>query len=150
MLVGLVLAAAAGALAAPPRAQAQQVVRFIVQVLVANDALVTTQPVPPDELQQVLPKLQQLLRYRQYRMLQQYRGQVAVGTVQRWPILGERQLEIAPEGVIGNVTRLQVRLQRGSLIEVTTTMMVSPGAPAVIGGPRVDDGVLIVVVTTTP
>jgi RNA polymerase sigma-70 factor, ECF subfamily len=150
VLVGLVLAVVAGGLAAPPSAHAQQMVRFSIQVLLANDAMVNTQPVTPDELQQILPKLQQLFRYRQYRVLQQYRGQVAVGTVQRWPIPGERQLELSPEGLVGNVTRLQVRLQRGSLIEVTTNMMASPGAPAVIGGPRVDDGVLIVVVTTTP
>jgi RNA polymerase sigma-70 factor, ECF subfamily len=150
MLVGLALAAAVGGLAAPPRAQAQQIVRFTVQVLVANDALVTTQPVPPEELQQLLPKLQQLFRYRQYRVLQQYRGQAAVGGVQRWSIAGERWLEIAPEGIVGHLARLQVRLQRGNVIEVTTNMIASPGAPAVIGGPRLEDGVLIVVVTTTP
>jgi RNA polymerase sigma-70 factor (ECF subfamily) len=146
----LVLGAGALGLVGPPRAEAQQMVRFSVQVLLASDAAVTTAPVPPEELQQLIPKLQQLFRYRQYRVLQQYRGQAAVGGVQRWPIPGERLLEIAPESVVGNLTRIQVRLQRGNVIEVTTNMMASPGAPAVIGGPRLEEGVLIVVVTTTP
>ena len=152
LLTMLCLALGAGALGllGPPRAEAQQVVRFSVQVLLASDALVAIAPVPPEELQQLIPKLRQLFRYKQYRVLQQYRGQAAVGGVQRWPIAGERLLEITPESVIGNLTRLQVRLQRGNLIEVTTIMMASPGAPAVIGGPRLDEGVLIVVVTTTP
>src|SRR5262249_54824662 len=132
------------------RVQAQQVVRFSVQVLLASDAAVTTAPVPPEELQQLLPKLQQLFRYRQYRVIQQYRGQAVVGGVQRWPIPGERLLEIAPEGAGGTLACLQVRLQRGALVELTTNMMASPGAPAVIGGPRLDEGVLIVVVTTAP
>jgi hypothetical protein len=152
LLTILLLALGSGllGLAIPSPAEAQQVVRFSVQVLLASDAQVATAPVPPEELQQLIPKLQQLFRYRQYRVLQQYRGQAAVGGVQRWPIAGERLLEIAPESVIGNLARLHVRLHRGSLVEVTTIMMASPGAPAVIGGPRLDEGVLIVVVTTTP
>lgn len=149
-LLLLVLAAGLLALADPAPVQAQQVVRFSVQVLLASDALVSTAPVPPEELQQLIPKLHQLFRYKQYRVLQQYRGQAVVGGVQRWTIAGERLLEIAPESVTGNLTRIQVRLQRGSLIEVTTNMMAGPGVPAVIGGPRLDEGVLIVVVTTTP
>ena len=150
MLLVLVLGAGALVLGGSVAAQAQQIVRFSVQVLLASDALVSTAPVPPEELQQLIPKLHQLFRYKQYRVLQQYRGQAVVGGVQRWVIPGERLLEIAPESVTGNLTRIQVRLQRGSLIEVTTNMIASPGAPAVIGGPRLDEGVLIVVVTTTP
>ena len=155
LMVLLVVMAAAGlAAAGPATAEAQQVVRFSVQVLLASDTeatlVVGPPPAPPEELQQLIPKLHQLFRYKQYQVLHQYRGQAPVGGVQRWPVPGDRTLEIAPESVIGNLARLQVRLQRGSLIEVTTNMLATPGAPAVIGGPRHGEGVLIIVVRTTP
>jgi RNA polymerase sigma-70 factor (ECF subfamily) len=155
MVVLLVLGAGALALAGPSTAHAQQVVRFSVQVLIASDVEATPTtgsapaPAPPEELQQVIPRLFQLFRYKQYQVLQQYRGQAPVGGMQRWPI-GDRTLEIVNESTVGNVTRLLVRLQRGNLIELTTTIVATPGAPAVIGGPRQADGVLIVVVRTTP
>src|SRR5262245_27788036 len=134
----------------PLMVEAQQLVRFSVQVLVASDA--ATEPLgrPPEELQQLIPKLRQLFRYQQYRLLQQYRGQAPVGGVQRWVVAGDRTLEITPESVTDNTARLQVRLQRGSVMEVTTSMQATPNAPALIGGPRHDGGVLIVVVRTIP
>jgi hypothetical protein len=42
--------------------------------------------------------------------------------------------------------KMRARLLRGSVTEVTTTMQVARGNPAVIGGPRHADGVLIIVV----
>jgi hypothetical protein len=76
------------------------------------------------------------------------RGQAPVGGVKRWPVPGDRMLEIAPEVVTGNAARLQVRLVRGNVMEVTASLQAAYGAPAVIGGPRHADGVLIVVVRT--
>jgi RNA polymerase sigma-70 factor (ECF subfamily) len=146
----LVLAAAFPALARPPAAEAQQVVRFSVQVLLASDSATGSAGQPPEELQRLMPKLHQLFRYQRYEVLQQHRGQAAVGSVQRWAVPGDRTLEITPEGVTGNATRLQVRLQRGNVMEVTTSMQAAPGAPAVIGGPRHGAGVLIVIVRTLP
>jgi RNA polymerase sigma-70 factor (ECF subfamily) len=153
-----VLVTGALALAVPSTAEAQtpgaQVVRFTVQVLLASDGearpLATPPAATPEDLQQVIPRLYQLFRYKQYQVLQQYRGQSPVGGVQRWPIPGDRTLEMTIEGASGIIARLHVRLQRGSTIELATSIMATPGAPAVIGGPRVAEGVLIVVVRTTP
>lgn len=145
MLVLLVAVLVMGALISS--AEAQQVVRFSAHVLLASDtAAAGGGATLPPELQQVLPKLQQLFRYKAYRLLQQHRGEAAVGGAQRWPVAGDRTLEIAPEGVTGNAARLRVRLSRGSVTEVTTNIQASPGAPAVIGGPRHEDGVLIIVI----
>jgi RNA polymerase sigma-70 factor (ECF subfamily) len=146
-LLTVLLLAVLAALAPVP-ADAQTLVRFSVQVLVASDAATDAGQRPPEELQQLIPKLRQLFRYQQYRVLQQYRGQAPVGGVQRWPVPGDRTLEIAPEGVTDSAARLQVRLHRGGVVEVTMSMQANPGAPAVIGGPRHDGGVLIVVVRT--
>jgi RNA polymerase sigma-70 factor, ECF subfamily len=152
MLVALlvVLAAAVAPLARPLVAGAQEIVRLSVQVLLASDTGPEPAGRPPEELERLIPKLRQLFRYKHYQVVHRYRGQAAIGGVQRWPIPGDRTLEVTPEGVTGNAARLQVRLQRGNVVEVTTSMQAAPGAPAVIGGPRHGDGVLIVVVRTIP
>jgi hypothetical protein len=151
-----VVAAAALTLVAPSAVAAQQVVRFSAQVLLAGDPPGDSPPggevrMPPDELlRQLLPKLQQLFRYKEYRLLHQYRGEAPVGGVQRWPVPGDRALEIAPEGMTGTMIRLRVRLLHGSTTEVTTNIQAAPRAPAVIGGPRHDGNVLIVIVWPNP
>jgi RNA polymerase sigma-70 factor (ECF subfamily) len=135
------------ALLAPAVAAAEAIVRFSTQVLLASDA-----PGPggrvPAELEQLLPRLRQTLRYREYALLERYSGQVAVGSTQRFNVPGDRQLEITPEGAAP--ARLRVRLLRGSVAEVNTVIQAAPGAPAVIGGPRHGQGVLIIVVSPTP
>ncbi|MGH7340320.1 MAG: RNA polymerase sigma factor [Candidatus Rokuibacteriota bacterium] len=131
-------------------AGAQQVIRFSAQVLLASDNAAAVGEPPPEDLQQLLPKLQQVFRYKQYQLMQQYRGQAALGGVQRWPVPGDRTLEITPESVTGQTVRYQVRLQRGPVTEVTTSLQATHRIPAVIGGPRHGDGVLIVIVRTVP
>jgi RNA polymerase sigma-70 factor (ECF subfamily) len=155
MLTVLLLLLAPGllTLARPPGADAQQgmpIVRLSVQILLASDTATSPPAPPPQELQLLIPKLHQLFRYKQYQVLQLHRGQAPVGGVQRWPVPGDRTLEITPEAVTGTAARLQVRLQRGNVMEVATSIQAAPGAPAVIGGPRHGDGVLIVVVRTIP
>lgn len=133
-----------------PAAEAQQMVRFSVQVLLASDTAAGPGEPPPEDLQQLLPKLQQVFRYKQYRVLQQHRGQTPVGGVQRLSVPGDRTLEITPTSVTGQTVRFQVHLQRGGVTEVTTSLQATHHVPAVIGGPRHGDGVLIVVVKTVP
>jgi hypothetical protein len=41
---------------------------------------------------------------------------------------------------------MRVRLQRGAVNEVTTNIQAARGNPAVIGGPRYADGVLVIIV----
>ena len=63
---------------------------------------------------------------------------------------GDRQLEVTPEGVSGTTVRFRVRLSRGNRAEVTTNIQAQSGHPAVIGGPRHGDGVLIIIVWGHP
>lgn len=132
-------------LAAPTVGAAQPVVRFAAQVLLAGEA--GGGPVPP-ELQQLLPRLRRTLRYREYTLLTSYAGQAAVGSTQRWGVPGDRQLEVTPEAAAP--VRLRVRLLRGGVAEVNTSIQAAPGHPAVIGGPRMGEGVLIIVVSPSP
>ena len=124
-------------------------VRFSVQVLLASDTATGSGEPPPEDLQQLLPKLQQVFRYKQYQVLQQHRGQAPVGGVQRLSVPGDRTLEITPASVTGQTVRFQLRLQRGGVTEVTTSLQATHHVPAVIGGPRHGEGVLIASVVRT-
>jgi RNA polymerase sigma-70 factor, ECF subfamily len=130
----------------PAVASAQAMVKFSAQVLVAADG-------PgggniPADLEYLMPRLRQTLRYREYTLVSQYRGQAPVGSSQRFSVPGDRHLEITPESA--SPVRLRVRLVRGSVAEVNTSIQAAPGAPTVIGGPRHGDGVLIIVVSPSP
>jgi RNA polymerase sigma-70 factor (ECF subfamily) len=143
----IVLAGLAVLLAAAPAADAQAVVRFGAQVLLAGDAVTPREPVPPD-LEPLLPRLRKMLRYREYTLLEGHRGEAEVGYTQRWAVAGGRQLEVTPEGV--DPIRIRVRLIRGGVAEVNTSFQIQRGRPAVIGGPRHEEGVLIIVISPTP
>ena len=148
----LVLILALGALFASPAVQASDpVVRFGARVLLGTDAPlpagVHAAPAAGDErMVAFIPKLRQLFRYREYASLERYRAEVPVGTLQTWVVPGERRLEVLPEAVVGDTVRMRVRLVRGNMTELTTDIRAARGSPAVIGGPRHGEGVLIIVV----
>jgi len=153
VLLAVVLAAALALVIAPP-ASGQQHVTFGARVLLAGDT-----PPPAgnriggagdERLEQFMPRLRQLFRYKEYTSLERIRAEVPVGATQRWPVAGERTLELTPESVSGNTVRLRLRLQRGGSSELTTNLQAASGAPAVIGGPRQGDGVLIIIVWAHP
>ena len=121
-----------GSLAVPTTVWAQQVVRFGTRVLLATDGPPSTsmRAAPPeadDRLARFLPRLRQLFRYQEYTSLERYRAEVPVGATQRWPVPGERQLEVTPEGVTGDSVRLRVRLERGGRAEVNTSIQAASG-----------------------
>jgi RNA polymerase sigma-70 factor (ECF subfamily) len=135
----------------PGVTESQQVVRFGARVLLGADtpppAGMKIVPPPTDErLEAFMPKLRALFRYKEYTSLERYRAEVPIGSVQRWPVPGDRTLEVVPEQVQGDTVRMRVRLLRGAVSEVTTEIRAARGNPAVIGGPRYGDGVLIIIV----
>lgn len=162
----LVLLATLATLAGPGFAQSGQapdpppggpgvMVRFGGQVFLATDGPLPPQagprpaePQPPDPW---VSRLRGVFRYQQYTPVSRLHGDVPVGVTQRWVVLGDRQLELTPQGVVdGNTVRLRVRLVRGMLTEVTTSLQAASGAPAVIGGFRHDGGTLIIILWATP
>ncbi len=153
LLVVLLALLAVAALATPARAQ--QVVRFGTRVVLASDTAragaQSLAPAEPDErLDAFLPKLRRLFRYKEYTSLERYRAEVPMGATQRWPLPGDRQLEITPEALAGGTVNFRVRLVRGSHTEVATHIRAQENNPAVIGGPRHGDGVLIIIVWPNP
>jgi RNA polymerase sigma-70 factor, ECF subfamily len=148
----LTLVLTLGALLAAPAAWADDpVVRFGARVLLGTDAPLPAglHPAPAagdERMVAFIPKLRQLFRYREYASLERYRAEVPVGTLQAWGVPGERRLEVLPEAVVGDTVRMRVRLVRGNMTELTTDIRAARGNPAVIGGPRHGEGVLIIVV----
>jgi RNA polymerase sigma-70 factor, ECF subfamily len=148
----LVVVLALAALLVPLVSDAQQVVRFGARVLLATDkppassTLRMAPPTPDERLQAFLPRLRQLTGYPEYTSLERYRAEVPIGSVQQWPVPGDRLLEVVPERVHGDTVYMRVRLQRVAVNEVTTNIEVARGNPAVIGGPRYADGVLVIIV----
>jgi RNA polymerase sigma-70 factor, ECF subfamily len=148
----LVLILALAALGAPLAVHAQQIVRFGARVLLATDKPSTSTmlrvapPEPDDRLRAFLPRLRQLTGYQEFTSLERYRAEVPIGSVQQWPVPGDRTLEVVPERVDGDTVYMRVRLQRGAVNEVTTNIQAARGNPAVIGGPRYADGVLVIII----
>jgi hypothetical protein len=111
----------------------------------------TKAPEPPDErLEAFLPKLRQLFRYNNYTSLERYRAEVPVGTTQKWPVPGDRRLEVTPQSVRGAAVMFNMRLLRGSMTELSTNIQAQSGNPAVIGGPKHGSGTLIIILWINP
>jgi RNA polymerase sigma-70 factor (ECF subfamily) len=136
----------------PAQLHAQQVVRFGARVLLATDvppASASLQPAPDtsdERYRKFLPRLRQLTGFEQFASLERYRAEVPIGSQQQWPVPGDRILEVTPESVSGDTVRMRVRLMRGAVTEVTTEIQAARGNPAVIGGPRHADGVLVIII----
>jgi RNA polymerase sigma-70 factor (ECF subfamily) len=150
LLVALLLLSAV--LASP--GAAQPLVRFGARVLLATDGPpppgITVVPAGPDErLQAFMPKLRKLFQYAEYTSIERYRAEVPLGATQRWPVPGDRVLELTPEDASRSV-RLRLRLLRGSIVELSADIQAAPGQPAVLGGPRHGDGTLIIIVWANP
>jgi RNA polymerase sigma-70 factor (ECF subfamily) len=147
-----VILAVLTALFTPAGAEAQpssQIVRFGARVLLASDTtpVAVKAPQPLDErLEAFLPKLRQLFKYREYTSLERHRAEVPIGATERWPVAGERQLELTPETVNDRTVRFRMRLVRANVTELNAHVQAARGNPAVIGGPRFGDGVLIIIV----
>lgn len=150
LVLALLLAFALAALA-----EAQSVVRFGTRIILASDSpppnAPSLAPEPSDErLEAFLPKLRQLFRYNNYTSLERYRAEVPVGTTQRWPVPGDRKLEVTPQSVRGGAVSFNLRLTRGSVTELSTNIQAQSGNPAVIGGPKHGSGTLIIILWTNP
>ena len=130
-------------------------IHLIARVFLASDGPppsdLSQQPFTPDARADThMLKLRKLLRYAQYHPLQQTLADVPMGTTYRTAVAGARRLELTPEAIRERGVLLRVRLVQGDFAEVTTNIATPPGRPAVIGGPRYGDGVLIIFLWANP
>jgi len=147
-------------------AHAQPVIRFGLRILEASNARGTegkavpkpsspaTEPQseaePNERLRRILPRLQTLFRYTDYTTLDRRRVEGPLFTQQRFPVPGERWLEVTPDQLQGTSVRMRVRLLRGERSEMNANILAAPGAPAILGGPPYGNGVLIIILWANP
>jgi len=103
-----------------------------------------------ERLKKILPQLQMVFRYNNYTTLERHRVDGPLGTSQRFPIPGERWLEVTPDEMFGKRVRMKVRLFKGERPEMNASIIAAPGAPAVLGGPPHGNGVLIIILWANP
>jgi hypothetical protein len=170
-LLALLVWAAAALAPGMVWAQSEQVVRFGVRVLQASNATPaglegisperapapfntlapSTSDIEADpRVRRVIPQLRALFRYTEYTQLERHRAEGTLGTPQRIPVLGDRQLEITPDRLEGSLVRFGVRLLRGDQQELRAVLLAPPGSPAVLGGPPHGGGVLIIILWANP
>jgi RNA polymerase sigma-70 factor, ECF subfamily len=119
----------------------------------APSGVVAPAPVSPEDerIRRLLPKLRKVFRYNDYTTLERHRVDGPLGTQQRFPLPGDRWLEVTPnEMVQGRGVRMQVRLVKGDRMEMNANIIAAPGAPAVLGGPVHGNGVLIIILWANP
>ena len=103
-----------------------------------------------ERLKRILPQLRMVFRYNDYTTLERHRVEGPLGTPQRFPIPGERWLEVTPDEMQGKRVRMKVRLLKGDRAEMNASIIAAPGAPAVLGGPVHGNGVLIIILWANP
>jgi hypothetical protein len=75
---------------------------------------------------------------------------VPVGTTQKWPVPGDRRLEVTPQSVKGGAVSFNVRLIAAASTRSRTNIQAQSNNPAVIGGPKHGSGTLIIILWTNP
>jgi hypothetical protein len=108
---------------------------------------------PPDvdhRLKLLLPKLRALFRFEEFTPIGRQIQEGPLGTMQRFSIPGDRWLDVTPDQLHGPSVRMHVRLVKGEHAEMNASLLASPGAPAILGGPPYGRGVLIIILWANP
>ena len=103
-----------------------------------------------ERLKRLLPQLRAIFRYSEYTPIARHWVEGRVGAMQRFPIPGDRWLDVTPDQLHGGGVRMQVRLLKGEHPLMNASLFASRGAPAVFGGPPYGRGVLIIILWANP
>lgn len=114
--------------------------------------LTSSPPVPEEvhhpEFRPYIRQLREVFGYQTYDHVDELLARLPLGGTQRFPLPGGRELEIRLVGIRGPMVRVEVKIWRAGLQELTTLLAVPPDRPALIGGPPYGAGVLIIAITT--
>ena len=113
-------------------------------------ASIAPAPREPTPQRPFIGRLREVFGYQNYQPLDEVQARLQMGGAQRFSLPGGRELELHALGQRGPVVRMNVRIWRAGVPELTTVIDVPPGRPAVIGGPPYGPGVLIIAITAQP
>jgi len=105
---------------------------------------------PDERFRRVLPQLQAIFRFSDFTPIARHVLDGPLGVMQRFPIPGDRWLSVVPDQLHGQAVRMHVRLLKGEQPEMNASLLASPGAPAIFGGPPFGRGVLIIILWVNP
>ena len=105
---------------------------------------------PEERYRRLLPQLRDLFRFSDFTPVARHVLEGPLGVIQRFPIPGDRWLNVTPDHLQGRSVRMHVRLLKGEQAEMNTILLASPGAPAIFGGPAYGRGVLIIILWANP
>ena len=105
---------------------------------------------PDNRLQRLLPQLRAVFRFAEFTPIARHVLEGPLGIMQRFSIPGDRWLDVTPDQLHGRQVRMHVRLVKGEHPEMNASLLASPGAPAILGGPPYGRGVLIIILWANP
>ncbi|MGJ3243278.1 MAG: hypothetical protein ACFE0O_10045 [Opitutales bacterium] len=115
--------------------------------LTAMLVLATPEAGPPDKrLARLEPRLRKIFQFAGYRQLDAARARVAVPGDTTFTLTDGHRLQVALSPADDRKVRAALTFTRGKQTLIRTTLLLQPGVPAILGGPRYRDGTLILVV----
>lgn len=146
VLAGVAAVVVGVAVAAPATGAAAQ--RVLVQI---GTVLATNSGEHVDtQLAGMRQQLVNVFPYTSYRLVKRESRDVAWGDPVDVEIPGGRFLEVRPTAASGDRVSLNVMLRRDSRVLMDTEFTLSPRGTVMVGGPRHDDGVLIIWIGAQP
>lgn len=107
----------------------------------------TNAPAPPDKrLARLEPRLKKIFQFAGYRQLDAARSRIGVPGETTFKLTDGHRLRVALSPADGRKVRAALVFTRGKQTLIRTTLLLQPGIPAILGGPRYGDGTLILVV----
>jgi hypothetical protein len=142
----VLLVAALCAIAAQGRAAAQpthpQVIVIQIDSVLAAD---TNQGVDP-QLGTMGPRLKKLFNYTTYHLVSAESRRTEMGKMIEFTMPGGRVLHIEPRSVDGNMIAMEVLLFQGEKPMLTTDLKLPDRGRLIVGGPRYQQGALIITI----
>jgi len=103
---------------------------------------------PGPQFRPFINRLREVFGYQNYQPMDDVIARLPIGGTQRFRLPGGRELEIQALSRRGPVVRMDIKIWRVGVPELSTVLDVPPGRPALIGGPPYATGVLIIAITT--
>ncbi|MCL5966702.1 MAG: hypothetical protein M1550_05800 [Deltaproteobacteria bacterium] len=92
-------------------------------------------------------KLGSMFNYSSYKMLDRLRRPLGLGQTGDFGLPGGRSIRVTPITAARNKARLAIQIMEGSRNLVTTTVGMSRGGMVLVGGPRYQNGTLILLIS---
>ncbi|HUY26271.1 MAG TPA: hypothetical protein VMV27_02520 [Candidatus Binataceae bacterium] len=95
-------------------------------------------------LQSMGPRLQALFSYSTYRLVSDQAGQIECGKMIAFQLPGGRILHVSPREIDGDMIAMEIVLFQGPRPLMTTDLKLKNNGILIVGGPRYEQGMLII------